>query len=190
MNVMEALAARRSVRAYADKPVPREVLEQLLGAAVQAPSAMNAQTWAFGVLQGKDKLRDLGERARVTFLAELDRLGVTGDFRDRLADERFQPFYGADALLVIYSTTSDQFGAINCSLAAENVMLAAAELGLGTCWIGIAMTLLNEAEVKKEMGVPEDNAVVAPIIVGYPDPKTAEATPAKEKNPPKVLYWQ
>jgi nitroreductase len=190
MNVMEAIAARRSVRAYADKAVSRETLEQLLAAAVQAPSAMNAQTWAFGVVQGRDKLRDLGQRARVACLAELDARGVTGGFRDHLADESYDPFYGADALLVIYATTTDQFGAINCSLAAANVMLAAAELGLGTCWIGIATPLLSEAEVKKEMGVPEDHVVVAPIIIGYPDPKTAEATGAREKNPPKVLYWR
>jgi nitroreductase len=186
MNVLEALAARRSVRDYADTPVARETVEQLLAAAVQAPSAMNAQNWAFGVIQGRDRLRELGERARVACIAELDRQGITGPLRDHLASTDFTSFYNAGTLVVIYATTQDPFAQINCSLAAENLMLAATELGLGTCWIGIAGPLLNEPEVKRELGVPEDYAAIAPLIVGYP---TADS-PGTPKNPPKVLYWQ
>ncbi len=186
MNVLEAIAARRSVREYTDRPVSRETIEQLLSAAVQAPSARNAQNWAFGVIQGRDRVREMGERARVACLAELDRQGVTGDFRDRLADPNVQPFHGAAALIVIYATTQDQFATINCSLAAQNLMLAATELGLGTCWIGIAAPLFNDPDTKRELGVAEDYLAVAPLILGYP----AGDTPRRPKNPPQILFWQ
>ena len=56
MNVTEAISGRRSVREYADTSVARETVEQLLAAAVQAPSAMNTQSWAFGVVQGREQV--------------------------------------------------------------------------------------------------------------------------------------
>jgi nitroreductase len=186
MTVLEAIAARRSVRDFADTPVARETVEQLLDAAVQAPSAMNAQNWAFGVIQSVDRLRELGERARVAFVAMLDAQGMTGDFRDHVADPSFAPFYNAGTLVVIYAIPGPPLGTINCALAAENLMLAAAEAGLGTCWIGIAGPFLDDAVVKGELGVPDEYEAVAALIVGYP---ATEGTPPT-KNPPQVLYWQ
>jgi nitroreductase len=186
MNVLEAIASRRSVRAYADQPVPREALEKLLLAATQAPSAMNTQQWAFGIIEGKQALQELGERARVTFLQILESRGETGYLRDMLSNADYQPFYGAPALVIIYATGGDQFGQVNCSLAAQNLMLAATELGLGTCWIGIAMPLLGMPETKAEFGVPDDCEVIAPLIVGVP----AGDVPEHQKNPPNVLFWQ
>jgi nitroreductase len=185
MELQEALAARRSVREYADTPVAREVVEQLLAAAVLAPSAMNTQNWAFGVVQGAEKVQALGERARVALLAAMDHQGVTGGFRDWIASPDCALFYGAPTLVVIYATTQDPSGVVNCSLAAGNLMLAATDLGLGTCWIGLADELLNSADTKREFGVPEEYRSVAPVIVGYP----ACETPAKERSAPVVLYW-
>jgi nitroreductase len=147
---------------------------------------MDSQSWAFGVIQGRERLQELGKRAQVALLAEFDRQGVTGDFRDRVSGEDFAPFYGAPALVVIYATGGDQFGNVNCTLAAQNLMLAAPALGLGTCWIGLAGPLFSDPDFRRELGVPEDCEAIAPIIVGYP----AEETPAKEKNPPKVLFWE
>lgn len=186
MTLQEAIAQRRSVRSYSDRPVPKEIIEQLLTAATMAPSAMNTQSWAFGVLEGREQLQEMGDRARLALLAELDAKGVTGEFRDRLADPEMKPFYGATTLVVIYATSQDPFSAINCALAAQNLMLCATDLGLGTCWIGVASILLNGPETKRELGVPETYEVVAPIIVGYP----AEDTPEKARNAPSVLFWK
>jgi nitroreductase len=185
MEFREVLATRRSVREYADQPVGREDLEELLRAAVQAPSAMNTQNWAFGVIHSARRVHDFGERARLALLQHLDRQGITGNFRDRAANPEYRPFYNASALVVIYATANDQFAQINCTLAAENLMLAARNLNLGTCWIGSASILFNEPVVKVELKVPDDYIVVAPIIVGHPATPFAE----KEKTPPAVLYW-
>ncbi len=95
------------------------------------------------------------------------------------------PFYNAGTLVVIYAIPGPPLGQINCALAAENLMLAAIELGLGTCWIGIAGPFLEDASTKHELGVPEDYEAVAALIVGYP---VAEGAPPP-KNPPQILYW-
>lgn len=186
MTLSEAIASRHSVRQYSDAPVERADIEKLLAAAVLAPSAMNSQAWAFGVIQGKDRIQQIGERAAAAMLQELDRKGVTGPMRDRLSKPGFSPFYGAPALIVIYATKDDQFGPINCSLAAQNVMLTATDLGLGTCWIGMAAELFGCPEVKADLGVPPEYRAIATLIVGHP----AGEIPAKEKNPPTVLFWQ
>lgn len=186
MTLSEAIASRRSVREYADREVERADIERLLAAAVLAPSAMNSQAWAFGVIQGKERVQQMGERTAAALLRDLDSRGVNGPFRDRVAQPGYSPFYGAPALIVIYATQDDVFGPINCSLAAENLMLTATDLGLGTCWIGMGTALFNSPEAKAELGVPQEYKAIAVIIVGHP----AGQPQAKEKNPPKVLFWQ
>lgn len=184
MDVLEAIATRHSVRNYTNEPVDRAVLEQLLQAAVEAPSAMNTQTWAFGIIQGSDQVRNFAERGRLTILRQLEERGETGDFHDRIADPTFNIFYNAPALVVIYSTDGGMNAEYNCCLAAENFMLAARSMELGTCWIGMAAPLFNDPAVKEELGVPAQYREVSTIIVGHP----AEEIPAKPKNPPTILF--
>jgi len=67
----------------------------------------------------------------------------------------------------------------------RNLMLAACELGLGTCCIGFAVPVLNTADVKQELGIPADVTAVAPIIVGVPSDDTAPIP----RKAPDVLRW-
>ena len=78
------------------------------------------------------------------------------------------------------------FVAADCWLAAENLMLAAGALGLGTCCIGSAIPVLNSPDIKSELGIPADVEAVAPIIVGVPSGPTRE-TPRKD---PEILFWK
>jgi nitroreductase len=74
----------------------------------------------------------------------------------------------------------------DCCLAAQNLMLTAHALGLGTCWIGFSQPLLNSTEFKTELGIPSEYIAVAPLIVGY-----SEISPAKvSRKPPEILVWQ
>ena len=73
----------------------------------------------------------------------------------------------------------------DCWLAAENLMLAAYALELGSCCIGLAVPVFNDAGVKVELGIPADVVAVAPIIVGVP----TGATPAVSRKPTDILHW-
>jgi len=74
----------------------------------------------------------------------------------------------------------------DCSLAAENLMLAAHAMGLATCPIGFARLWLNRPDVKKELGIPESYAPVFPVVVGF----QKEPAHSVERKPPEILFWK
>jgi len=186
MELMDAIQARRSVRAYKPDAVEKDKIERILDAAVHAPTGMNAQPWAFGVIQDKQRLNDYDERTKAFLLSMMDEWAWIAPFAERFRSPDYHIFHNAPALVVIYAKNASPLAQIDCSLAAENLMLAACDLGLGTCWIGFSTFVLNTPEAKRELGVPEDYSVVAPIIVGYPEGET----PPREKNPPEIVFWK
>lgn len=186
MDFMEVINNRRSVRAYKPDPVEKDKIQRVIDAAVKAPTGMNAQPWAFGVIQDQATLASISEQAKAFLLSKADEWAWLAPYKDYFADPDYSIFYHAPALVVIYSTGKGPVAQVDCTLAAENLMLAACEAGLGTCWIGFATEIVNAPELKKQMGVPDDYAVIAPIILGYPN----GPIPAPDKNPPEVIYWK
>jgi nitroreductase len=187
-NVFEAILARRTVRAYTPDKISRNVIQTLLEAAVRAPTAMKEEPWAFVVLQSKQILRQLSERAKPIFIEEMrhrNAQGVRHSF-EHFGRQDFDLFHGAGTLILICAKPTSPFVVADCWLAAENLMLAACDMGLGSCVIGSAVSVLNIHMVKTELGIPAAYTVVAPIIVGVPKGETA-ATPRKE---PVVLSWK
>ena len=184
MNLMDALYTRRSVRAYSDRPVPSETLDALIQAAVQAPTGMNLQPWAFGIIQGVDRLRAYSDRTKAYLLEHLDLLPGMEQYRDNFANPEANLFYGAPALICIFAKPGGITPDFDCAMAAQNLMLAALDQGLGTCWIGFFAFLLNQPEVKRELGVPEDYRALAPIILGYP----LQTPQPLEKDEPEVIF--
>lgn len=186
MELMDVINSRRSVRAYRPDMVERESIERILHAAVQAPSGMNSQPWAFGVIQGAKQLKGYSEQIKQFLLDSMDQMPWLAQYQEHFRDPEYNVFYGAPALVIIYARDGNPIASIDCTLAAENVMLAACDMGLGTCWIGFSQGFLDQPHIRQELGVPDGYSVVAPIIVGYP----AGPTPAREKNPPEVLFWK
>jgi nitroreductase len=88
-------------------------------------------------------------------------------------------------LIAIGARPLGPFVTADCWLAAENLMLAACALGLGTCCIGSAVPALNGPETKSELGIPSDAEIVAPIIVGVPREAAAEVS----RHNPTVVSW-
>jgi nitroreductase len=185
MNFTEFLAARRSVRSYTSAPVDDATVDALLRAAVQAPSAMNAQPWAFAIVQDAARLARWSERAKALILEGIQAEPKARHYAELLRDPSFNIFYDAGTLVVIGVTERSAYSDADCWLAAENLMLAACDAGLGTCCIGFALPLLNTAALKEELGFPQSGAVVAAVIVGHPQ----GAPPPVARKAPRVLSW-
>ena len=186
MQLMEVLASRRSVRAYTSQPVDREAIKRLIRAATLAPSGMNSQPWAFGVIEGAERLRALSDRVKTDLLAKLAAMPALERYREALCDPAYNVFYGAPVLVVLYSRPMPYDGRGACAMAAFSLMLSARDAGLGTCWIGFSESLLESQELKAELGVPAGYRVVAPIIIGHP----VAIPPPTPRDEPEYLYWK
>lgn len=185
MSVMEAIDARRSVRTFTGRPIDRTAVNKLLAAAVRAPTAIHEELWAFAVVQDADTLKRLSDKAKPLF-AQHAHLDHGGHGLSVFARADFNIFYNAGTLIVICGPSTSQFATADCWLAAENLMLAAAAAGLGTCVIGSAVAALNLPEVKAELGIPAGFSAIAPIIVGEPD----KDTPPTSRKDPRLLAWK
>lgn len=168
MEALEAIYGRHAIREYALEIPTMETIQSLIKAAVQAPSAMNLQPWAFAVVRGRDTLASISDRAKAHMLKTMAAGSPLSSFREHLADPAYDIFYGAPVLIIICATSSEAGASEDCALAAQNLMLAAHSEGLGTCWIGFARPWLNEPTAKEELRLPTSCAPVAPIILGFP----------------------
>lgn len=186
MEFREVLYQRRSVRHYADQSLSRGSVEELLDAAVQAPSAMNEQPWVFVVIQDPVMLKRYSETAKSLILRSPFMDTKHPELKTMLGAPEFNIFYNSSTLIVIFAKPVGQHPDWDCCLAGENLMLAATNMGLATCPIGLAWPLFALPEIRQELKVPEEYTVVLPIIVGYPGINTAVAPP---RRPPEIASW-
>ena len=185
MKVLEAIYARRAVRDYLDRPVAEDVVRDLLRAAVAAPSAMNRQPWRFAVIQDAVRLKVYSDLAKKQLLATAALDPKTSHYRELLSAPAFDIFYNAGTLIVICVEERGKYDEADAWLAAQNLMLAACDKGLGTCCIGFAVDVFNTPAVKHELHLPPGGAAIAPIIVGYP----REEPEAVARQEPRILAW-
>jgi nitroreductase len=187
MTAMETIYARRSVRSYSDTALDRKTILTLLAAAVQAPTAIHEEPWAFTVIQDQETLNRLSDSAKKMFkqssLAPGEHAIVIPHGMD---DAGANLFHNAGTLVVIWAKPLGSFVAGDCWLAAENLMLAACALRLGTCVIGSCVGALNSDEWKTSLEVPQDWTAIAPIIVG----KTSEQPLPVPRKPAEIVSWR
>jgi nitroreductase len=186
MEVMEAIYRRRSVRGYTEQPVERATVEALIKAAAQAPSAMNEQPWAFAVIQNAKQLARLSERIKAYVLKRLKPESPWVKYGDMISAPDYHIFHRAGTLIIICARPDSHNGEEDCCLAAQNLMLAACDQGLGTCPIGFARPWLNQAGIKRSLGIPAGYVPVFPVVVGYP----SGHTPPVERRAPEMLFWE
>jgi nitroreductase len=186
MNLMEAIYSRRSVRHFTDKTVDKAVIEKLMDAAIQAPSASNSQPWSFAVIQDSETLKRYSDMAKAHLLKMATMQPALERYRTMLSNAEYNVFYNSGTLVIIYARPEGPHPEGDCCLAAQNLMLAAHDLGLGSCWIGLAVSLLNTPEIKAELGVPKEYTAIAPIIIGYPHGKI----PQLMRTQPEIIFWR
>jgi nitroreductase len=151
---MNAIFQRRSVRSYLDKPVEPEKIETLLRAAMQAPSAGNQQASEFLVVQDAAALRQLSRMSPYAGLLARAPLAIVllGNTERMKFPENWEQDLGA---------------------AAENLLLEAAELGLGAVWLGVHPLRERVDAVKAQFSLPEKMKPFAVVAVGYPKAENA-----------------
>ncbi len=181
--VIEAIKSRRAIRSFEDKLVSESAIQTMLEAATYAPSAINVQPWKFTIVTNKELMKQLSDTAKPALIRMLPDVGDEGlmGLKKRLSDPSYNIFYNAP-LLIFVSGIKSPYAIYDCSMAAQNMMLAAFTMGVGSCWIGTAVGLANDPKVKAELGVPSDHEVHAAIVFGYPKggfPKAPEKRPAQ-----------
>lgn len=167
-NIRKLIQGRRSCRAYSDQPLTRQEIEEMLSAAVWAPSGSNQQPWRFAVVQDSATLKRYSDLCKKTLLVELESAPYLEQYGGMLRNPEFNIFYNAQTLVIVYGAASSFWRVYDCTMVAYNLMLLAEEDGLGSCWIGFAHRIFDMDAVKEELNVPEDYSLVAPIILGHP----------------------
>ncbi len=188
------LFQRRSLRRYSDTPVPRDVIEQILTAAVQAPSAHNRQPWRFAIVEtaeGKERLAlAMGARLRHDLQADhVPEAIIEQDVQrsyDRITSARVVIMVGLSMRdMDIYTDARRQnaehhMAVQSAAMAGQNLLLAASALGLGACWM--CAPLFCPDVVRAALSLPEDWQPQGLITLGYPaQTRTSERAPLETK---------
>ncbi|MCG2785266.1 MAG: nitroreductase [Anaerolineae bacterium] len=166
MELFEAIFSRQSIGKVKPDPVPREVIEQLLAAAVQAPNHYKVRPWRFVVVSGNAR-NQLGEIMARSFLAQNPSLPP-----EALEKERGKPLRAPVLIAVGVDKPSEpkvseieNIAAV--AAACQNILLAANSLGLGAIWrTGSAA---RDARVKEWLGLAPDQHLLGLIYIGYPE---------------------
>jgi nitroreductase len=170
MELADVIRSRRSVHEYTNGSVDRLMIQSLIDAAIQAPSAMNNQPWAFCVFLNRQRIDRLSNQVKEWLLKQVSQAPseLNDTLTEILTDPDFSLLHHASALLLIMAKPSANQAVEACCLAAENLLLAARDAGIATCWIGLSRPWFDLRSTKRELGLPEAYRVVAPIILGYP----------------------
>lgn len=176
-DVIETIMSRRSIRKYLDKTVEHEKLATVAKCGINAPSALNQQTWAVRVVEDQNFIKETTEIFKKERPEQVKR------------DANFKNMYrNAPNIIVIATPKGDSWGLLNAGLLGENMMIAAKALGLGTCCLGSAARFLQDTEACKpyvaKLNLPNDYEICYVLAIGYPD----ETPEAKQRDESKIEY--
>ncbi len=164
-TAMEAMLTRRSVKKYTDQMVPKDMLDQILKAGTYAATGRNLQAPIMIAVTNK-ALRDRLSRMNAAIM------GVQSD-----------PFYGAPVVIVVLADKAVPTHVYDGSLVMGNLMLAAHELGVGSCWIHRAKEEFETEEGKqilRDLGIEGDYEGIGHCVLGYPEGPVPAVKPRKE----------
>ncbi len=182
MNLEEAVATRRSIRSFEDRPVPREVIDRAISLAVQAPAPHHSAPWRFAILDTAAARNELAVTMGEAWRADLRGDGYAEDRIDTIVERSHRLLTSTPVLVICCAEMSRAHAyadarraraewslfAHSVGAALQTFMLALAEDGVGSCWIS-APVFCGET-VKAALGLPDTVEPHALVLVGYPDP--------------------
>ncbi len=168
MNNLDFIFQRRSIRKYTGEAVDKKTIEQLLSAAMSAPSACAKDPWRFIVVHNKETLQKISEGLpNGKFLPDAPvGIVICGDIESAHANEL-------------------SYMLQDCSAAIENLLLAVTALGLGACWLGVHPREDRVKHIKTIFKLPENIIPVGVIAIGYP----AETPAPRQRGKAEYITW-
>lgn len=170
--MIEAIAKRKSIRSFADKAVEPEKVEQLLRAAMRAPSGINGQPWEFVVMNDKEALAAMQKLSPGGRALQSAPMAI-------VVLEKEIPFRTEKRLTWL---TPQDLGA--CT---ENILLQAVEEGLGACWMGVGPGTPGQAALSQLLQLPEGIKPYSIVAVGYPA-EDVDLEAADRFDPARIHY--
>ncbi|MGB9679383.1 MAG: nitroreductase family protein [Minisyncoccia bacterium] len=163
MDAIKAIKERRSIREYLQKPIPKEILEDIVDCARLAPSGNNAQPWHFIVITNKEKLKFISEKA------------THGSF-----------IKNAAACIIVYCESDNNHHLEDGSAATQNILLAAKAYGIGSCWVA-GYNRTYEKDINQHLNIPENLRMISIISLGYP---LVDTIFKSKFSLNQVLHWE
>lgn len=182
-DTIKSIKARRSVRVYTPDQIPQEALDAIIEAGLYAPSAMNGQPWHMTVIQNREVLNALNASA-------MDAMAASDNpyFKKFTANESFNIFYHAPTAVVISGAADSPYAGTDCAAAAQNMLVAAESLNIGSCWVGLTNFALKGekgAFFKEQLQIPEGYEPLYTLIFGH---KRTGGTSAPQRKAGSVNY--
>lgn len=193
-EVMKTIVHRRTVRRFDKRQIEEDALEQILKAGLYAPSAGGRQSVIFAVCQDETVNERLGKIKRANsrpHMAEGEK--YVSREQPSIADDPSitDAFYHAPTVITMFAPKGFLFSPEDCAAAAENMMLAADSLGIGSCYTGQGWTALAAPygqEILRKWGIRKDYYAVIQLLLGYPRKGDSHPMP-KERRTDRILRF-
>lgn len=165
MNALDAIKSRRSIRAFSDKPIAKDILRSLVDAARLAATARNIQPWEFVVVTDRNIMKKIGEIAETgRFIAE------------------------AASCIAVYCQDTKYYLEDGCA-ATENILIAAAAQGLGSCWVAGDKKPYC-AQISRLLNAPATYKLVSLIALGYPSSPDTTSKMIPKRKLDELIHWE
>jgi nitroreductase len=164
-EIIKNIMSRRSIRSFKPQQLKDDELKTIIDAGRYAPTGMNTQPWHFTVIQNKDWLNRFNQACKAFFTNIGNEM-----FIERYKDENYSIFYNAPTLIVVSGNEKALTVQADCHIALGYMFLAAESLGIGSCWINAAVSVLSSKEgiaIREELNLPEGHLIFGSGAFGY-----------------------
>lgn len=178
-EVLKVIKSRRSVRYYKQEQISQKELDLIIEAGVYAPTASNNQPWHFTIIQDQEVLKYINKKSK-----ELMANSKVEMARKAASNPNYQPTYNAPTLIIVSckKDSASAFGREDCAAATQNMLIAAESMNIGSVWLGIVESLINQEEESIKFGIPEGYKPCYCVALGYKAKKTEQIAPKRNMD--------